>query len=201
MDALHEGAELARVERPAYEEEGELVGAGVGDDGHEVVADSDKIDRAAIRPIGLPCAGSTNEPRPMGRVGGDRVAAGSVVAQSPCSVRSWSDCTSSHRAWNWQRCCAPTSSVDVEVPKLPVSSDPVAQVPTPPPVTPVTVDPQPVASDPRPTQPPVVPVVVDPQPQVPRTPWCPSSWSGRNPSQGRGRWPRARARPARSSPV
>ena len=185
MDALHEGADLARVERPAYEEEGELVGAGVGDDGHEVVADSDKIDRAAIRPIGA----VRWEHKRRGRWVASAaivlllLGGGAVAVFRPELVGLHLEPPRVELA----KVLRPNLSVDVEVPKLPVSSDPVAQVPTPPPVTPVTVDPQPVASDPRPTQPPVVPVVVDPQPQVPTNPVVPVVVVGPQPESGP--WP------------
>jgi hypothetical protein len=184
MDALHEGAELARVERGYEEEEGELVGAGVGDDGHEVVADADKIDRAAIRPIGA----VRWEKKRRGRWVASAaivlllLGGGAVVVFRPELVGLHLEPPRVELA----KVLRPNLSVEVEVPKLPVSSDPVAQVPTPPPVTPVAVEPQPVAVNPQPPQP-VVPVAIEPQPHVPANPVVPVVVVGPQPESGP--WP------------
>lgn len=170
MDALHEGADLARVEQPGYEEqEGELVGAGVAADGDDVLAETDKVDRAALRPVG-PVRWET---RRRGRLVASAAmllllaGGGAVVAFRPELVGLHLEAPRVELA----KVLRPNLTVDVSVPKLPVSSDPVAQTPTHPPVTPV--DPPQTQ-----TQPPVVPVAVEPPKPPPVVPVDPQQQPG-----------------------
>ncbi|HZN37987.1 MAG TPA: hypothetical protein VFD82_04245 [Planctomycetota bacterium] len=192
MDALHEGPELARVERSSYEDaEGELVGAGVGADGEEdVVADAEKVDRAAIRPIG-PVRWETKR---RGRLVASAavllflVGGGAVVVFRPELVGLHLEPARVEQA----KVLRPNVAIEVAVPRLPVSSDPGTKVPTPP-VTPVAGDPPkpppvvPVAVDP-PKPAPVVPVAGDPQkPPTPTNPVVPVVVVGPQPESGP--WP------------
>ena len=191
MDALQEGADLARVEHSYEDAEGELVGAGVAGDGHDVVADADKLDRAA-RPIG-PVHWETNR---RGRLVASAavllltLSGGAIVAFRPELVGLHLEPPRVELA----KVLRPNVDIEVAVPKLPVSSsDPVAQVPTQSPVKPVTTDPNttqppvgPVAADPRKPDP-VVPVTTDPQPQGPTNPGVPVVVVGPQPESGP--WP------------